>query len=212
MATPVRPLLSPGKTTRFIQTGHGIRLKKDGNIQNFLLSSANSSMVTECQKVDSRIKEPPGNIAGSTSHGYPQNLCRTTLDTLKDYYWNNKKLHEIESFSVSPAPTPAINPTIAVQFRHSILVNSTNWNDKGHEDSCLEELNTMIRSFLPSHIKVSGLKRVTFASGQNSMHGDPSMLSSNVKKLMNQSLPGKCSRSFASSIENLRSVTMHVHG
>lgn len=111
----------------------------------------------------------------------PKSMLETTLDTLKDY-WNNKKLHEIESFSVSPAPTPAMNPTIAVQFRHSILVNSTNWNDnKGHED-CLEELNTMIRFFLPSHIKVAGLKRFTFASGQNFIRGNPSMLSLECEK------------------------------
>lgn len=56
-----------------------------------------------------------------------------------------------------------------------------NWNDKGHAD-CLEELNSMIRSFLPSSIKIAGLKKVTFATGQNFRRGDPAMLSLECEK------------------------------
>jgi hypothetical protein len=100
---------------------------------------------------------------------------------LLEIYWTSKCIAESGSFYVSPAPTAAINPTIAVQFRQSILNNPTNWNDKGHED-CLEELNSMIRSFLPPSIKIAGLKKVTFATGQNFMRGDPAMLSLECEK------------------------------
>jgi hypothetical protein len=74
----------------------------------------------------------------------------------------------------------AVEPTIAVQFRNSALINSTSWNDKGHED-CLIELNQMIRSFLPP-ATIAGLKRATFSTGQNFMKGDPSMISLECEK------------------------------
>lgn len=64
-----------------------------------------------------------------------------------EMYWTSKYISESGSFYIFSAPTAAINPTIAVQFRQSILTNPTNWNDKGHED-CFKELNAMVKSFL----------------------------------------------------------------
>jgi hypothetical protein len=101
------------------------------------------------------------------------------LESLKQFLFH-VRIIEPESFSVYPAPTPAINPTIAVQFRNSALVNNSNWSDRGHED-CLIELNDMIKSFLPPST-IAGLKKVTFATGQNFMRGDPSMLSLECEK------------------------------
>jgi hypothetical protein len=96
------------------------------------------------------------------------------------HFLSHVRVIDPDSFSLYPAPTAAINPTIAVQFRNSALVNNANWSDKGHED-CILELNQMIKSFLPSNT-IAGLKKVTFATGQNFMRGDPSMLSLECEK------------------------------
>lgn len=104
----------------------------------------------------------------------PDNLRPETTEDMQQYL-SRFKISEPDSFALYPAPTDAIHPTIAVQFRNSILSNPTNWSDRGQED-CLLELNSMIRSFLPTNT-IAGLKRTTFATGQNFMRGDPSMLS-----------------------------------
>eukprot|EP00557_Chaetoceros_sp_GSL56_P001711 CAMPEP_0176502872 /NCGR_PEP_ID=MMETSP0200_2-20121128/15016_1 /TAXON_ID=947934 /ORGANISM="Chaetoceros sp., Strain GSL56" /LENGTH=869 /DNA_ID=CAMNT_0017902035 /DNA_START=228 /DNA_END=2837 /DNA_ORIENTATION=+ len=110
---------------------------------------------------------------------HPEPFSQDTKDSLFRYL-SHKRIFEPDSFSLSPAPTMAINPTIAVQFRNSVVSNNSNWNDKGHED-CLQELNTMIQSFVSPKATV-GLKKVTFSTGQNYMRGDPSMLSLECEK------------------------------
>lgn len=109
----------------------------------------------------------------------PDGLAAHKIDSLRQYL-SQKKIIDPESFGLYPAPTSAIHPTIAVQFRNSAITNPTNWSDKGQED-CLLELNSMIRSFLPPNT-IAGLKRVTLATGQNFMRGDPSMLSLECEK------------------------------
>lgn len=84
------------------------------------------------------------------------------------------RLFEPEFYTIYPAPTDAINPTIAIQFRQSIVSDPANWNNKGQED-CLTELNKMIQSFLPENIQ-AGLKKVTLATGQNFTRGDPMVM------------------------------------
>lgn len=110
----------------------------------------------------------------------PKSLSTDKIESLREYL-SSRRTFEPDTFSLSPAPTMAINPTIAVQFRHSVLANPSNWNDKGHED-CIEELNAMLIPFLPRNVKVAGLKRVIFTTGQNFMKGDPSMLSLECEK------------------------------
>lgn len=133
-------------------------------------------------------------------------------ESLLCQYWTSKKLSEPDSFYILPAPTESINPTIVVQFRQSILTNPSNWSDKGHED-CLEELNSMIKSFLPPTITTAGLKKVTFATGQNFIRGDPSMLSLECEKRMKPWLLEKCFRFSAPSIARYKSETRNqYHG
>lgn len=125
----------------------------------------------------------------------PDALTKERMQCLQQYL-SVKRLYEPESFSLSPAPSMAINPTIAVQFRNSVTINGNNWNDKGHED-CLEELNKMIRSFLPP-ATVAGLKKVTFATGHNFMKGDPSMLSVECDKAEEQAVTRDLLQAFRS--------------
>jgi hypothetical protein len=129
------------------------------------------------RKQDTQITRKYGriNIAWIT----PETISQEKKGCLLNYL-SHKRISEPESFSLSPAPTMAINPTIAVQFRNSVVSNNANWNDKGQED-CLQELNTMIRSFV-SPKSIVGLKKVTFSTGQNYMRGDPSMLSLECEK------------------------------
>jgi hypothetical protein len=113
----------------------------------------------------------------------PHSMSEDKLSSLMDYL-NGKKHYEPESFSLLPAPTAAINPTIAVQFRNSVLKNNSNWNDKGHED-CLEELNDMIKTFLPSHVKNAGLKKSPLQLAKTLCAVIPQCSHLNVKRLMN---------------------------
>lgn len=106
-------------------------------------------------------------------------LETSKLDDLL-HFLRSVKISDPDSFTLYPAPTEAINPTIAVQFRNSIVSNPSNWTDKGHED-CLQELNKMVRSFLPPGT-TAGLKKVTFATGQNFMRGDPTMMTLECEK------------------------------
>jgi hypothetical protein len=115
----------------------------------------------------------------------PDTLEPHKLESLYQYL-SEKRLVEPDSFTLGPAPSMAINPTIAVQFKNSVFINPSNWSDKGHED-CLIELNQMIKSFLPS-ATVAGLKRATFSTGQNFMKGDPPMMSLECEKAEEQTV------------------------
>lgn len=83
-------------------------------------------------------------------------------------------------FHLHPAPSDAIRPTIAIQFRHSLTRNPSNWMDNGHDD-CSHELNRMVRSFLPVSTPV-GLKKAGMASGTPFMKGDPVLISLECEK------------------------------
>lgn len=122
-------------------------------------------------------------------------MNKDQADDLLDFLMNFK-LNEPESLALYLAPTSAIEPTIAVQFRHSIVSNPSNWSDKGHED-CFLELNQMIRSFLPTGT-IAGLKKVTFATGQNFMKGDPTMITLECEKGDEQTVTNDILQAFRS--------------
>lgn len=86
------------------------------------------------------------------------------------------------------------DPTIAVQFRQSLVRNLSNWQDKVHED-CLDELNSMIKRHLPKDV-ICGLKRSGLATGHPYSRDDPVLLSLECERTQETSVTRDLLNSF----------------